>query len=157
MIFNWSSGPKGPRGASRMPPFARDTVPSPVNYKPQSGLRLEARRAERSQSHATFYRCTSRELQAAKRPATRGPKGREGQVVCRCLAIKWDVFKTDRLSEPRTQPTWTACQSNKPRHSLRPTVMPLPAAKSDYDVSIPLTDKPYSGTSFCGPERNPKA
>ena len=35
-----------------MPPSTRDTVPCPVNYKPRSGLRLEARRAERSKSHA---------------------------------------------------------------------------------------------------------
>ena len=39
-----------------MPPFIRDTVPYPVNYKPRSGLRLEAQMAERSKSYATFYR-----------------------------------------------------------------------------------------------------
>ena len=90
MIFNWSSGPKGPRGAIRMPPCARDTVSSPVNYRPRSGLRLEARRAEMSKSHDTFnpwHGTVSRELQAAKRPATRGPKGWEEQVASHLLPV----------------------------------------------------------------------
>ena len=46
------SRPEGPRGASRMPRF---TVARPVNYKPRSGLRLEARRAERGKSFAVVW------------------------------------------------------------------------------------------------------
>ena len=82
------SRPEGPIGASCMPHFIRETVPYPVNFKPRSGLRLEARRAEMSKSHATLYTwhgTVSRELKAAKRPATRGPKGREEQVACHLL------------------------------------------------------------------------
>ena len=65
---------------------SNDALHSEVRFASRSEL-SEARRAERSQSHATYYRWTSRELQAAKRPATRGPKGREEPVACHVLPL----------------------------------------------------------------------